>query len=57
MGYRVKTLRGTQFRIWASSILKEYAKKGLTMNDDLLRNNDGGIYFDELLERISDIRS
>lgn len=57
VGYRVKSLRGTQFRIWASSVLKEYMKKGFAMNDDLLKNNGGGIYFDELLERIRDIRS
>ncbi len=57
VGYRVKSLRGTQFRIWASSILKEYMKKGFAMNDDLIKNNGGGIYFDELLERIRDIRS
>ena len=57
VGYRVKSLRGTQFRIWASNVLKEYMKKGFAMNDDLLKNNGGGIYFDELLERIRDIRS
>jgi len=57
VGYRVKSLCGTQFRIWASSVLKEYMKKGFTMNDDLLRNNGGGVYFDELLEWIHDIRS
>lgn len=57
VGYRVKSLRGTQFRIWASNVLKEYIKKGFAMNDDLLKNNGGGIYFDELLERIGDIRS
>lgn len=57
VGYRVKSLRGTQFRIWASNILKEYMKKGFAMNDDVLKNNGGGIYFDELLERIRDIRS
>ena len=57
VGYRVKSLRGTQFRIWASTILKEYMKKGFAMNDDLLKNNGGGLYFDELLERIRDIRS
>ncbi|SMB89939.1 Uncharacterized conserved protein [Desulfonispora thiosulfatigenes DSM 11270] len=57
VGYRVKSLRGTQFRIWAINILKEYMKKGFAMNDDLLKNNGGGIYFDELLERIRDIRS
>lgn len=57
VGYRVKSLRGTQFRIWASSVLKEYMKKGFAMNDELLKNNGGGIYFDELLDRIRDIRS
>ena len=57
VGYRVKSLRGTQFRIWASNVLKEYMKKGFAMNDDLLKNNGGGIYFDELLDRIRDIRS
>ncbi len=57
VGYRVKSLRGTQFRIWANSILKEYLKKGFAMNDDLLKNAGGGNYFQELLERIRDIRS
>ncbi len=54
VGYRVKSLRGTQFRIWASNVLKEYMRKGFAMNDDLLKNNGSGIYFDELLERIRD---
>jgi len=53
----VKSLRGTHFRIWASSVLKEYIKKGFAMNDDLLKNTGGGNYFDELLARIRDIRS
>lgn len=57
VGYRVKSLRGTQFIIWASNVLKEYMRKGFAMNDDLLKNNGGGVYFDELLERIRDIRS
>ena len=57
VGYRVKSLRGTQFRIWANSILKEYMIKGFAMNDDLLKKAGGGNYFDELLERIRDIRS
>ena len=57
VGYRVKSLRGTQFRIWANTILKEYLIKGFTMNDDLLKKAGGGNYFDELLERIRDIRS
>ncbi|WP_313016309.1 virulence RhuM family protein [Acetoanaerobium noterae] len=57
VGYRVKSLRGTQFRVWANKILKEYLKKGFAMNDDLLKNAGGGNYFQELLERIRDIRS
>ena len=57
VGYRVKSLRGTQFRIWANTILKEYMIKGFAMNDDLLKKSGGGSYFDELLERIRDIRS
>lgn len=57
IGYRVKSLRGTQFRIWANSILKEYLIKGFSMNDELLKQAGGGNYFDELLERIRDIRS
>lgn len=57
VGYRVKSLRGTQFRIWANSILKEYLLKGFAMNDELLKKAGGGNYFDELLERIRDIRS
>jgi len=57
VGYRVKSLRGTQFRIWANGILKEYLKKGFAMNDDLLMASGGGNYFDELLERIRNIRS
>lgn len=56
VGYSVKSLRGTQFRIWTNSILKEYLEKGFAINDELLKNS-GGVYFDELLERIRDIRS
>lgn len=55
VGYRVKSLRGTQFRIWATERLREYLIKGLTMNDELLKQ--GGGYFEELLDRIRDIRS
>lgn len=51
-GYRVKSLRGTQFRIWASSVLKEYMKKGFALDDDRLKRLGGGNYFDELLRRI-----
>ena len=57
VGYRIKSLRGTQFRIWALSVLKEYIQKGFAMNDDLLKNAGGGNYFEELLARIRDIRS
>lgn len=57
VGYRVKSLRGTQFRIWAISILKEYMKKGFALDDERLKNLGGGNYFDELLNRIRDIRS
>lgn len=57
VGYRVKSLRGTQFRIWATQRLREYIVKGFTMNDDLLKEAGGGNYFDELLARIRDIRS
>ena len=57
VGYRVKSLRGTQFRIWATGILKEYMKKGFVLDDDRLKRLGGGNYFDELLARIRDIRS
>lgn len=57
VGYRVKSHRGTQFRIWATDILKEYMKKGFALDDDRLKNLGGGNYFDELLARIRDIRS
>ena len=55
--YRVKSLRGTQFRIWANGILKEYLKKGFAMDDARLKNLGGGNYWKELLDRIRDIRS
>lgn len=57
VGYRVKSLQGTKFRQWATARLKEYIVKGFTMNDELLKNAGGGNYFEELLERIRDIRS
>ena len=57
VGYRVKSLRGTQFRIWANSVLKEYIKKGFVLDDERLKRLGGGNYFDELLARIRDIRS
>ena len=57
VGYRVKSQRGVQFRIWATGILKEYIKKGFAMDDDRLKELGGGGYFKELLERIRDIRA
>ena len=57
VGYRVKSQRGVQFRIWATNVLKEYMKKGFAMDDERLKGNAGGNYWKELLERIRDIRS
>ena len=57
VGYRVKSLRGTQFRQWATKRLNEYIRKGFTIDDDRLKQLGGGGYFKELLERIRDIRS
>jgi hypothetical protein len=57
VGYRVKSHQGTRFRQWATVRLKEYLVKGFTMNDELLKQAGGGNYFDELLQRIRDIRS
>ncbi len=57
VGYRVKSHRGTQFRIWATKHIREYLIKGFLLNDDLLKRAGGGNYFEELLERIRDIRS
>jgi hypothetical protein len=56
-GYRVKSLRGTQFRIWATKRLNEYIRKGFTMDDERLKNLGGGGYWKELLQRIRDIRA
>jgi len=57
VGYRVKSLRGTQFRQWATKRLNEYIRKGFTMDDERLKNLGGGGYWKELLQRIRDIRS
>lgn len=57
VGYRVRSQRGVQFRIWASAVLKEYMKKGFVLDDNRLKNLGGGGYFKELLERIRDIRA
>jgi len=56
VGYRVKSLRGTQFRQWATKRLNEYIQKGFALDDERLKNG-GGRYFRELLQRIRDIRS
>lgn len=56
VGYRVKSLRGTQFRKWATKRLNEYIRKGFTLDDERLKNG-GGRYFRELLQRVRDIRS
>lgn len=57
VGYRVRSQRGIQFRVWASQLIKEYLKKGFVMDDDRLKNLGGGGYWHELLARIRDIRS
>lgn len=57
VGYRVKSLRGTQFRQWATKRLNEYIRKGFTLDDNRLKNLGGGGYWKELIERIRDIRS
>jgi len=57
VGYRVRSPRGTQFRQWATARLEEYVVKGFTMDDERLKQREGGDYFDELLARIRDIRS
>ena len=57
VGYRVKSHRGTQFRIWATQQLKEFIIKGFALDDQRLKNAGGGNYFQELLARIRDIRT
>jgi hypothetical protein len=57
VGYRVKSNRGTQFRIWATKVLREYIVKGFAMDDARLKNGGNNQYFDELLARIRDIRA
>ncbi len=57
IGYRVRSARGTQFRQWATATLKEYLVKGFVLNDERLKNPGGWDYFDELLERIREIRA
>lgn len=57
VGYRVRSVRGVQFRRYASTVLKEYLEKGFALNDERLKNLGGGHYWKELLDRIRDIRS
>ena len=57
VGYRVKSQRGVQFRIWATGIIKEYMRKGFVLDDERLKNLGGNGYFKELLNRIRDIRA
>ena len=57
VGYRVRSIRGTQFRIWANKLIKEYLIKGYNLDIDRFKNNGGGVYFEEVLEKIRDIRS
>jgi hypothetical protein len=57
VGYRVKSHRGTQFRLWATQRLNEYLIKGFALDDERLKKASSGNYFDELLSRIRDIRS
>ena len=57
IGFRVRSNIGTNFRKWANDRLIEYMTKGFTMNDNLLKQAGDGLYFDELLARIRDIRT
>ncbi len=57
VGYRINSKKATEFRIWATKILKEYMVKGFALNDERLKNNGESPYFEELLARIRDIRS
>ena len=57
VGYRINSKKATEFRIWATKVLKEYMIKGFTLNDERLKNNGESPYFEELLARIRDIRS
>lgn len=57
IGYRIRSVRGIQFRQWATTTLREYLVKGFVLNDERLKNPGGWDYFDELLERIREIRA
>ncbi len=56
VGYRINSKKATEFRIWATKVLKEYLIKGFTLNDERLKNNGESTYFEELLARIREIR-
>ena len=57
VGYRINSKKATEFRIWATKVLREYMIKGFALNDERLKNNGESPYFEELLARIRDIRS
>ena len=57
VGYRINSKKATEFRIWATKVLKDYMVKGFVLDDERLKNNGGSPYFEELLARIRDIRS
>ena len=57
VGYRINSKKATEFRIWATKVLKEYMIKGFALNDERLKNNGESLYFEELLARIREIRS
>ncbi|MBP3597722.1 MAG: virulence RhuM family protein [Clostridia bacterium] len=57
VGYRVKSIRGTQFRIWANKLIREYLIKGYNLNVNRFKNNGSNVYFEEILEKIRDIHS
>lgn len=57
VGYRINSKKATEFRIWATKVLKEFMIKGFALNDERLKNNGSSPYFEELLARIRDIRS
>ena len=56
VGYRINSKKATEFRIWATKVLKEYMIKGFSLDDERLKNNGESPYFEELLARIRDIR-
>ena len=56
VGYRINSKKATEFRIWATKVLKEFLIKGFTLNDERLKNNGESTYFEELLARIKEIR-